>query len=98
MPNKDSLKLRNCPFCGGVAELTFKMPVYGAGGCEIKCISCRARVNDYGYSEQKFDEEKGTLSTPATIKSISKCIDRAINAWNLRVGDDLMERMEDDGR
>ena len=92
------MKLRNCPFCGGAAELTFKMPVYGAGGCEIKCISCRAKVNDFGYSEQHFDEEKGAISTPTTIKSISGCIERAIAKWNRRFSDDLMERMEDDGK
>lgn len=88
------MKLRKCPFCGGVAELTFKMPVYGAGGCEIKCISCRAKVHDFGYTEQHLDMEKGTISTPATIESISGCIDRAIEKWNRRVGDELVERMD----
>ena len=80
--------LKPCPFCGGCAELTFKLPVYGTGGCEIKCISCRAKVNDYGYSEQHFDEEKGTISTPATIKSMSGCIERAVKAWNRRAEND----------
>jgi hypothetical protein len=76
--------LKSCPFCGGSAELTFKVPVYGGGGCEIRCISCRARVNDFGFSEHLYDEEKGTLSTPVTIESISACINRAVNAWGRR--------------
>lgn len=80
-------ELKPCPFCGGIPELIFKMPVFGAGGCEIKCISCRAKINDFGYVENHFDEEKGTLSTPATPKSIIGCIERAIEAWNRRVSD-----------
>lgn len=75
-------ELKPCPFCGGAAELTFKHPVYGAGGCEIKCISCRAKVNDFGYTETHIN--KNSISTPATIESISQCIKRAIEAWNRR--------------
>lgn len=78
------MELKPCPFCGGVAELTFKLPVHGAGGCEIKCITCCARVNDFKYAELHINEEKGMLSTPATIESISECIERAIKAWNRR--------------
>ena len=75
-------ELKPCPFCGSVAELTFKMPVYGAGGCEIKCIMCHAKVNDFKYTETHFNS--GTITTPATIGSISGCINRAIEAWNRR--------------
>jgi len=80
--------LKSCPFCGGVAELTFKLPVYGAGGCEIKCISCRARINDFGYSLQVFDEDRKTLSTPVTVESITRCIERAVERWDHRVRED----------
>lgn len=81
------IKLKSCPFCGGAAELTFKMPIYGAGGCEIKCITstCRAVVRDFGYTETRFNEE--SISTPATIESISQCIKRATKAWNRRAGE-----------
>lgn len=79
------MELKPCPFCGGVAELTFKLPVYGAGGCEIKCLMCRAKVNDFGYAEQHINKVTGALSTPATIESISGCIERAVAAWNRRV-------------
>ena len=78
------MTVKNCPFCGSVAELTFKMPVYGAGGAEVKCISCKAKVNDFNYTEQHFDTEKQTISTPATPESISRCIERAVKAWNRR--------------
>ena len=77
-------EIKPCPFCGGSAEITFKIPVYGVGGCEIKCTMCRARVNDCKYSEYRFDEETRTFSTPTTYESISKCIERAIKAWNRR--------------
>ena len=77
-------ELKRCPFCGGLAEMTFIYPIYGAGGCEVKCSMCKARVNDFNFTETHIDSEKGTLSTPATIKSISQCIERAINAWNRR--------------
>lgn len=83
------MELKPCPFCGGVAELTFKLPVYGAGGCEIKCTMCRARVNNFKYTELHINKEKGTLSTPATIESISKCIERAVEAWNRRVKNEM---------
>ena len=80
------MELEPCPFCGGVAEMTFKLPVYGAGGCEVKCLMCKAKVHDFKYTETHITESGG-LSTPATIKSISKCIERAIEAWNRRVGE-----------
>lgn len=76
------IKLPKCPFCGGVPELIFKIPVFGAGGCEIKCTTCQARVNDFNYSETHFNGE--TLSTPITTKSVVKCIIRAVAKWNRR--------------
>ena len=78
-------ELKPCPFCGGVAELVFKIPVYGAGGCEIKCLSCGARVNDFKYSETIITEK--SISTPCTTESIVGCINRAIAKWNRRDGD-----------
>ena len=81
------VELKSCPFCGGIAELTFKIPVYGAGGCEIKCAVCHARVIDFKYSECHSDEEARTVSTPTTFESISKCIERTIKAWNRRAHD-----------
>ena len=80
-------KLKPCPFCGSPAELTFKIPVSGAGGCEIECTMCYARVNDFKYVECRLDEETGTLSALITLESISKCIERAINAWNRRANE-----------
>lgn len=78
-------ELKPCPFCGGAVELVFKMPVFGAGGCEIKCLMCKARVNDFRYTETHIKEH--SISTPATIESISGCIERAIKAWNRRASD-----------
>lgn len=81
------MELKLCPFCGGVAEMTFKWPIYGAGGCEIKCIRCGTKVNDFGYSETHFDKATMTLSTPVTPDAIRRCIERAVKKWNRRVGE-----------
>ena len=80
------LNLEKCPHCGGSTELTFRIPVYGSGGCKIECISCHAMIQDYKYAEQHFDKDKMTLSTPVTTESIIKCIERAVDKWNRRVG------------
>lgn len=83
----DRISVDKCPHCGSPVDLTFKIPVYGAGGCEIKCSMCNAKMNDYNYTESHFDEERRTLSTPATLDSIIKCIERAVTRWNRRVND-----------
>lgn len=82
MPNKDYLKLRNCPFCGGeraevlnALEEQPEMKLVGLtkDNWNVVCADCYAAG--------------GTRRTAA----------EAIEAWNRRaVGDDLMERMEDD--
>ena len=79
------IQMPKCPFCGGVSELVFKIPVFGTGGCEIKCVSCGARVSDFNYSESHFTEK--TLSTIVTTQSIIRCIQRTVEKWNKRVGD-----------
>lgn len=80
--------LNKCPHCGGLAELTFKVPIYGAGGCEIKCISCGSRINDFKYSETHVNEDSSTLSTPVTLDAIRMCIERAVAKWNRRFEND----------
>lgn len=75
-------KLKPCPFCGGVADLVFKIPVYGTGGCEIKCTMCKGRMNDFRYTETHLTAN--SISTPYTIDSITGCIKRTIEAWNRR--------------
>lgn len=77
--------LENCPHCGNPAEMFFKIPIYGAGGCEIKCNMCGARVNDFNFSEHHVDDETHALSTPVTIAAIAGCIERAVEKWNRRV-------------
>lgn len=78
------LSLEPCKACGGLASLTFKLPVYGAGGCEIKCLSCGYSIRDTKYAEVNFDEGRSTLSTPVTPKSIYECIERTMDKWNGR--------------
>lgn len=80
-----TITLKPCPFCGGVAELDFKIPVYGAGGCEIKCLNCKGALRDFNFTETHLDET--SVSTFATVESITKCIERTVKAWNRRATD-----------
>ena len=81
----EKITLKPCPYCGGVSELAFKIPVYGAGGCEIKCLTCNATIRDFKFSETHLGEN--SVSTFVTIESITKCIERTTKAWNRRVSD-----------
>lgn len=79
------MKLRNCPFCGGEAEV-YRMKRdsrkrYGVYHmiATIKCRGCTAQVTQAGYDDERAIENAGHM-------------------WNRRFGDDLMERMEDDGK
>jgi len=78
------MEVKGCPHCGGTAELTFKLPVFGWGGCKIKCLCCGAEMQDTKFTEQKFDENTKTLSTSATPESIAACIERTVAKWNRR--------------
>ena len=62
------MKLRECPFCGGEAELNGITKIW------VRCTQCSVETPFYDF------------------------MDEAEDAWNRRVGDDLMERMEDDGK
>ena len=76
------MELKPCPFCGGEAIL---VPFSNCSG-EIACIG------DCHFESAKFwDNMLGH-------EAEKKWSEKAIEAWNRRVGDDLMERMEDDGQ
>lgn len=77
------LKVGNCPHCGAVSELTFRIPIYGNGGAEIKCTICGAMMRDTNYTEHNFTE--GGYATPTTSASAIACIERCIERWNRRV-------------
>ena len=68
--------------------MTFKLPVFGMGGCEIKCLSCGAKMQDTKFTEQRFNEVSRTLATPATAEAIAACIERTVEKWNRRVGNE----------
>lgn len=79
------MQLRECPFCGGLAQIRYTGNGSGPLGYTsntlmrskpgfIRCLRCGAE----------------------TARNMRVC--RAIEKWNRRVGDDLMERMEDDGK
>lgn len=74
MPNE----LKPCPFCGGIAELTFSgksyMSDYMKGFIIVKCTMCGAAAKGYFY-------EGGEILIPLeeTIGGI-----KAVDAWNRR--------------
>lgn len=74
------MKLRECPFCGGEAEMGSARSCYNGWRPEGFIPRCKD-TKCIGRSYRKFHTERA-----ATI------------AWNRRVGDDLIERMEDDGK
>lgn len=78
------MELKPCPFCGGEAE--FKRAAIKTNGawCDavsVRCTACEARTGRVLYDARKHpnDEE----------------YEIAAEAWNRRVNDDQMERMED---
>ena len=78
------IELEKCPHCSSLPTLLFKLPVYGWGGCEIKCPACGAEMRNAKFSESIFVEETKTLKTPVTIESIAACIKSTVERWNRR--------------
>ena len=80
-------ELKLCPFCGGKAE--FKRTAIKTNGawCDavcVRCTVCDARTNMVLYDAKKHPN--------------CEEYEEATADWNQRVGDDLMERMVDDGK
>ena len=81
------MKLRECPFCGG------------------EDIGMNKRLEENFVLKGK-EFKRQTVSERYQIKCrncpcgtyFAFYLEDAIEAWNRRVGDDLMERMEDDGK
>ncbi len=79
------MKLKPCPFCGGKAQIRYTGN--GSGPC--------------GYTSNVLMRSKPGFVVclrcgVETARNMRVC--RAIDKWQHRVGDDLMERMEDDGK
>ena len=82
-------ELKHCPFCGGKKV-------------EARQSYCLVSGHRYWYLYHKETPVPCVLTDLGcgVWKSSEKYTteEKAIAAWNRRVGDDLMERMEDDGR
>ena len=86
------MKLKPCPFCGCEyiqAEIyipleEFRIYCTGDEGCSAEM---RLAFSDAGIVGQHIDFDKA-----------QQIMDELADAWNRRAGDDLMERMEDDGK
>lgn len=90
------MRLRNCPFCGGNKTGISEKSVSRDHGTStqyqvaVYCNSCHT----YG---PRVLTEKVKNKYPEPPVDFSKARKKAIEAWNRRFSDDLMERMEDDG-
>lgn len=76
------IEIKPCPFCGGLAELSVHLPVYGFRGCIIQCVSCKACVKNCNCSETYFSGDR--ISTPVTTESLIRCVNAAVETWNKR--------------
>ena len=83
-------ELKPCPFCGGIAAIKHQ-DVYMSKAIFVHCTKCKARVMEYFEGVHGFGDAK-------RYQTEEEATDKAIKAWNRRVGDDLMERMVDDGK
>jgi Lar family restriction alleviation protein len=77
------MKLRECPFCGGKAQIRY----IGNGSGYLGYTSNIVMRSKPGFVM--------CLKCEVTTSRHNR-VCRAIDKWNKRVGDDLMERMEDD--
>ena len=86
MQKNDFPKLRECPFCGGNAELRVQEVKYGVCGAWVYCTKCKAKTNY--MNTHKTVLHKGSLSTPLTPESRANGIKKAVEAWNRRAGEE----------
>lgn len=77
------MRLKECPFCGGQAELIVRNPKrYGATGAYVQCKICGARSRWSRINETTMTND--TLSTPITEESIENGRKNAAKCWNSR--------------
>lgn len=88
------IEIKPCPFCGGPAELSVQLPVYGFRGCIIQCVACRAFVRNGNCSETYFSGDR--ISTPVTTESLIRCVNAAVETWNKRTFNSLKEEQKNE--
>ena len=79
------MRIRPCPFCGGTDVAIKQDPVLWCG-------------HRYWFIEHYAPNCTITNAFGLYKSSCFTTKKRATEAWNKRVGDDLMERMVDDGK
>lgn len=55
---KSSVKIRECPHCGHIAEIRVVIPTYGKTGARVQCPKCNCQTEYVGISEMIL--KKGT--------------------------------------
>ena len=74
-------ELKPCPFCGSKAKL-----FVGDGGV---CVMCTAAFSkDCGCRTSWYDDASGVYGMNDWRDNSKTAVDRAIEAWNRRVGED----------
>lgn len=82
------MKLKPCPFCGNRIKIV--ATTYGGIGYQLYHDVTDDPTEQCPIAGHEGEGEMGTW--------IYDTREEAAAAWNRRVGDDLMERMEDDGK
>lgn len=75
-------KLKPCPFCGGVSELT-DSNIYGSPIVFVRCAKCKARTT-YMWIDHPRMKAAGLDESTRYTKEQAEA--KAIEAWNRRVG------------
>ena len=93
------MELKPCPFCGREAEVETHFScvferIYG----EVRCGSCKITIRGKKTFDT-YDAAYEGYDTPEWVRHAhEEAKQSAIDRWNTRVGDELAERMIDDGK
>ena len=88
------MELRNCPLCGGEVS----MVLTGCGTLNWLFITRGTSQTKKNCECRLFMESERYDFSTTSFEERQKIKEDLAKAWNRRVGDDLMGRMEDDGK
>lgn len=78
-----SVRVRECPHCGHVAEIRIIIPMYGRTGARVECPNCHCQTANQGISDCLFENGGNKrLGTPITPEAMLSGVLEAIRLWN----------------
>ena len=84
---KKSIRVRECPHCGHVAEIRVVIPMYGRTGARVQCPSCNCQTAYMGITECISElGGKKRLGTPTTPEAMMSGLMEAVRVWNGKGG------------